>query len=62
MLFDGERGRTVLGCRPCARSEHVDPEPQLALDPTHDDVPRWVGLLPYEALRGIERERFSGEE
>ncbi len=48
-----------LGCDPCESSEAWDPEPGLALCPTLPAelgaVPRWVGLLPYEACRPLER-------
>ncbi|MES1179529.1 MAG: anthranilate synthase component I family protein [Myxococcales bacterium] len=40
-----------------AHSDALDPEPGLALaarSPLHA-VPRWVGLLPYECRRGLER-------
>ncbi len=62
ILFDQEKERTVLGCRPTARSTAIDPEPHLALDPDADDVARWVGVLPYEAFRYVERSRFVPRE
>lgn len=62
VLFDPERGRAIVGCRPSARSRECDPEPQLELDAAEEDVPRWVGLLPYEAFRDIERERFAPKD
>jgi anthranilate/para-aminobenzoate synthase component I len=39
--------------------QQLDPEPQLELDPSAGQslsYPRWIGLLPYEAFRGLERE------
>ncbi len=34
----------------------LDPEPELRLDPTvGSGVPRWIGVLPYEAFRAKER-------
>lgn len=43
----------------------LDPEPELAwgrLAEPHGEVPRWLGLLPYEACRGVERARFVGRD
>ncbi|MFZ5891556.1 MAG: chorismate-binding protein [Myxococcota bacterium] len=44
-------------CDPISLSNELDPEPELALAAApHADAPRWLGLLPYESLRGIEGE------
>ncbi len=53
LAFDGPRA--VFACRPVARSLDLDPEPELRLEPNTSDAPRWFGLLPYEAFRGLER-------
>jgi anthranilate/para-aminobenzoate synthase component I len=58
VLFDEERKTVLLGCRPSERRDVLDPEPALALDPDAPNVPRWIGLLPYEAFRDLERPRF----
>lgn len=50
-----DEGLEVLGALPQACSAALDPEPELELDATRPPLPRWVGLLPYEALRGAER-------
>ena len=35
---------------------YLDPEPDLALRSCpHGQIPRWIGLLPYEARRALER-------
>jgi len=58
--------RTDSGCfagaLPTARSSAFDPEPALAIaarapGPAEAPFPRWVGALPYEAVRGRERDR-----
>jgi anthranilate/para-aminobenzoate synthase component I len=50
-------GPSFIGVRPLATSNALDPEP--ALTATREGrlgaVPRWVGFIPYEALRDIER-------
>lgn len=51
-------GTSYLAVRPRHVAEALDPEPALA--PTGDDdpraaAPRWIGLLPYEAFRHLER-------
>jgi anthranilate/para-aminobenzoate synthase component I len=57
-LLWGKAGQVAyLGCDPVEHSHALDPEPELALgqrSPLHA-VPRWVGLLPYECRRGLER-------
>src|SRR5882724_6418229 len=57
-LFWGKNGSLAyLACDPVEHSSAFDPEPALALAPGSSlhAVPRWVGLLPYEARRGLER-------
>ena len=49
--------RTFLGAFPCERSTAVDPEPDLRPTAWSSPLPRWLGLLPYEAFRGAERAR-----
>ena len=51
-----------LACDPVEHSSALDPEPGLVLEarsPLHE-VPRWVGLLPYEAQRDVERLGHGG--
>jgi anthranilate/para-aminobenzoate synthase component I len=53
---------TFLASDPVARSSAFDPEPSLELEPcVGGDVPRWFGLLPYDALRAHAREPMSGD-
>jgi anthranilate/para-aminobenzoate synthase component I len=59
-------GHSYLACDPTGSSQELDPEPNLSwalpdggLRLLHD-VPRWIGVLPYEALRErLERPAFS---
>jgi anthranilate/para-aminobenzoate synthase component I len=52
---DGGR-TTYVAVEPSAVSRELDPEPELAPSPClHGEIPRWFGLLPYEARRGLER-------
>lgn len=48
-----DEDRSFLGAFSVAESAALDPEPEsrAAGGP---DVPRWIGLLPYEAFRGVE--------
>jgi anthranilate/para-aminobenzoate synthase component I len=51
-------GPSFLGLHPSAWSEHFDPEPELELRAWPSELsfaPRWIGLLPYEACRQLER-------
>lgn len=51
-------GPSFIGVRPLARSGALDPEPTLPPVPGRgllSRAPRWIGLVPYEALRGLER-------
>lgn len=51
---------TVLACEPCARSHALDPEPELTRERrAFGETPRWFGLVPYDALRGLEGELSS---
>jgi anthranilate/para-aminobenzoate synthase component I len=59
-LFWAKNGRLAyLSCDPVERSQALDPEPELALlaDASLAELPRWVGLLPYECRRDLERVR-----
>jgi anthranilate/para-aminobenzoate synthase component I len=58
-LVFAEYERVVyVGCDPVATSSELDPEPELGLarGMVAGAAPRWVGCLPYEACRGLERE------
>ena len=52
-------GQTYCGAFADAVSHELDPSQtrvtRQAEIPEHSDVPRWVGALPYEAFRGLER-------
>jgi anthranilate/para-aminobenzoate synthase component I len=55
-------GRSYVMCDPVARVSALDPEPGLALDPNASEfghVPRWLGVLPYESRRSLERRRYA---
>jgi anthranilate/para-aminobenzoate synthase component I len=55
-------GACYVACDPVERSTDFDPEPELRLGGAGGPlaaVPRWVGVLPYEACRGIERRRWT---
>jgi anthranilate/para-aminobenzoate synthase component I len=57
-LFWAHGGRVAyLACDPVEHSSALDPEPGLAWAPASPEhaVPRWVGLLPYECRRDLER-------
>jgi anthranilate/para-aminobenzoate synthase component I len=57
-LFWAKEGRLAyLACDPIAHSHALDPEPELrlAVGASACEVPRWVGLLPYECRRDMER-------
>jgi anthranilate/para-aminobenzoate synthase component I len=48
----------LLGAWPTDHCCATRPEPELQLDPSLGKlapIPRWVGILPYEAFRGLER-------
>ena len=61
VLVRADRGRTTyVACNPSAVSQALDPEPERPLVVRRDgDFPRWIGLLPYEARRTLERDRSS---
>ncbi len=55
-------GESTIACRPVERSASLDPDPALSPDPGLGPlgrVPRWIGLLPYECRRGLERPRLA---
>lgn len=57
-LFWAKEGKVAyLACDPTAHSHALDPEPELrlAMGSSECEVPRWVGLLPYECRRDLER-------
>jgi anthranilate/para-aminobenzoate synthase component I len=56
-LVRGDDGRTTyLAVDPVASSSSLDPEPAHELARReHGEIPRWIGLLPYEARRDLER-------
>src|SRR6187549_2637346 len=62
-LFWANGGSSAyLACDPIEHSHALDPEPGLALrarSAAHA-APRWVGLLPYECRRDLERARHGG--
>lgn len=49
-------GPSYLATRVTAESNALDPEPNLARsDDPRGQAPRWIGIVPYEALRQLER-------
>ncbi|MEP7052734.1 MAG: anthranilate synthase component I family protein [Pseudomonadota bacterium] len=57
-LLWGKNGTLAyLACDPVEHSHALDPEPglQLAARSALHAVPRWIGLLPYECRRELER-------
>lgn len=55
-------GRSFIGVRPLAHSDALDPEPGLVTSPGSSllgDAPRWIGVVPYEARRSLERPGFG---
>lgn len=56
-LMRAEGGRvTYVACDPTETSRALDPEPGLTLATRpHGEIPRWIGVLPYEARRALER-------
>jgi anthranilate/para-aminobenzoate synthase component I len=54
-------GPSFIAPDPVAESDALDPEPALVARPAASElerVPRWIGLIPYEALRNLERPAF----
>ncbi len=59
---NGRHPISYLFSDPIAETRALDPEPSLMFSCNRGDltgVPRWLGLLPYEALRAIEREGWT---
>ncbi|HTQ05663.1 MAG TPA: anthranilate synthase component I family protein [Polyangiaceae bacterium] len=57
----GDGGRTAyVACDPSASTRALDPEPGHACAARpFGEIPRWIGLLPYEARRTLERSRAA---
>jgi anthranilate/para-aminobenzoate synthase component I len=58
-------GPSYVACRAVGSAETLDPEPELVLDRTlgsRGAVPRWIGVLPYEARRELERSWADGSD
>ena len=54
-------GTSYIAVWPSAESAELDPEPELVARSSTNQLegaPRWVGFVPYEALRSIERPRY----
>lgn len=59
------QGPSYIACDSVGVSQALDPEPSLGLNEQRDPlsrVPRWIGVLPYECRRSLERERFRVAE
>lgn len=59
-LLGGPGEASFVAVDPVSESDALDPEPSLPLARAERDLaraPRWVGLLPYEARRELERPR-----
>ncbi len=51
-------GASYVACRPADFATGLDPEPSLPLGETGSalaECPRWIGVLPYESRRDLER-------
>jgi len=49
-------GPSYVACEPVELASGLDPEPDLQRRPVPlGEMPRWIGALPYEAFRSIER-------
>lgn len=62
LLWSGTGGRSYLACDPIDTSEGLDPEPRLDRAPDSAllaRAPRWIGVLPYEAFRQMERPAWT---
>ena len=57
LLWAKNASVAYLACDPVDHRHALDPEPELVLAArtSAHTVPRWVGLLPYESRRGLER-------
>jgi anthranilate/para-aminobenzoate synthase component I len=56
------RPLAYLASDPIECVERLDPEPKLVQEPSSGrslSYPRWIGLLPYEAFRGLERKHAT---
>lgn len=61
-LWDAVGGTSTIACHPVEQSGELDPEPSLPNDPELGPLgaaPRWIGLLPYESRRGLERPQWT---
>jgi anthranilate/para-aminobenzoate synthase component I len=64
LLYSAPGRPSYLASDPIAERRAIDPEPELELYASRRDlarIPRWIGFLPYEARRGIERRPGSPE-
>jgi len=55
-------GPSYVASDPIDEVSALDPEPSLELDPAlgaAGRAPRWIGVLPYEACRSLERPRWT---
>lgn len=57
-----DEGRVFAGAFPDARSDAIDPEPDLDSCWEESSLPRWIGMLPYEAFRFWERKGLSDDQ
>lgn len=57
LLWAKSGALAYLACDPVEHSQKLDPEPGLELRPrgARHGVPRWIGILPYECRRVLER-------
>jgi anthranilate/para-aminobenzoate synthase component I len=58
------RGSSYLALRPELARAALDPEPDLVLGSGATQLaraPRWIGVLPYEARRGLERPQYGAD-
>lgn len=65
VLWDATgEGTSFVACRAIAARNDLDPEPELGLDardPSAARRPRWIGVIPYEAVRHAERRRACSD-
>lgn len=52
-------GTWFLSAWPCATATTVDPPAAAPCDPDLARSPEWIGVVPYEALRHLERPRWG---
>lgn len=58
LLLDDAGGTSYVAVEPDETSRELDPEPERPLAPGPNDLfraPRWIGMIPYEARRELER-------